>query len=90
MLPGRGREAVILFTYLEVVGSIPETVKSRCVIAQIALTFKRKREKEFGVRLGKLSGRKDYRKVFGVKLNTGFYPLHENYCVKRFPEHEAF
>ena len=35
--------------------------------------WKRKRKKKFGVRPGKLSGRKDYRKVFNSR--HGFVPL---------------
>ena len=44
--------------------------KARCVVAQLAIRFKRKMKgtKKFGMRLGKLSGRKDYRIVFGVRL----------------------
>ena len=40
------------------------------MLAQLATRIKRKRKRkeEFGVRLGKLSGMKDYRKVFSVRL----------------------
>ena len=38
------------------------------MFAQLAIRFKRKRKKKFHVRLGKLSGRKDYRKYFGTRL----------------------
>ena len=38
------------------------------MVAQLAITFKRKRKKKFGGRLGKFSRRKDYRKVFGIRL----------------------
>ena len=40
--------------------------KARCVVAQLAIRFKRKikGKKKFGVRLGRLSGWKDLRKVF--------------------------
>ena len=39
--------------------------KARWMLAQLALRIKRKRKRkvELGMRLGKLSGRKDYRKV---------------------------
>ena len=37
--------------------------KARWMLAQLALRIKRKRKVELGMRLGKLSGRKDYRKV---------------------------
>ena len=42
--------------------------KARCMVVQLAIRFKRKRKRKnkFGVRLGKLSGRKDYRKGFGI------------------------
>ena len=53
------------------------------MVAQLVIRFKRKRKrkKKFGVRLGKLSGRKDYRKVFGVRL--GIVPfLQELLCEK--------
>ena len=44
--------------------------KARCVVAQLAIRFKRKMKgtKKFGVRLGKLSGWNDFRKVFSVRL----------------------
>ena len=42
--------------------------KARCVVAQLAIRFKRKRKKKFGGRQGKFSRRKDYRKVFGISL----------------------
>ena len=38
------------------------------MVVQLAIRFKKKRKKKFGVRLGQLSGRKNYRKVFGVRL----------------------
>ena len=38
------------------------------MFVQLAKRIKRKRKEEFSVRLGKLSGRKDYRKVLGVRL----------------------
>ena len=49
--------------------------KARCMVVQLAIRFKRKRKRKnkFGVRLGKLSGRKDYRKVFGARL--GIVPI---------------
>ena len=51
------------------------------MFAQLAIRIKRKRKEEFGERLGKLSGRKYYRRVFGVRL--GIVPFfHKRYCVK--------
>ena len=42
--------------------------KARCMVVQLAIRFKRKMKgaKKFGVRLGKLSGWNDFKKVFGV------------------------
>ena len=44
--------------------------KARCALVHLTTRIKRKRKgkEEFYVRLVKLSGRKDYRKVFGVGL----------------------
>ena len=44
--------------------------QARCVLVQLVIRIKRKRKRkeEFSVRLGKLSGRKDHRKVFVVRL----------------------
>ena len=41
-----------------------------CVQLAITIKRKRKRKEEFDVRLGKLSGRKVYRKVFGGRLGV--------------------
>ena len=55
-----------------------------CVCAQLAIRIKRKRKRkeEFGVSLGKLSGRKIYRKVFGVRL--GVVPVFARIGVCKF------
>ena len=42
------------------------------MFAQLAIRIKRKRKEEFGVRLGKLSRRKYYRTVSGVRLGNLF------------------
>ena len=44
------------------------TKKARYVVVQLAIGFKWKRKKKFGVRLGKKSRRKDYKKAFGARL----------------------
>ena len=46
------------------------TKKARYVVVQLAIGFKwkRKRKKKFGVRLGKKSRGKDYKKAFGARL----------------------
>ena len=45
-------------------GFLPQAIE----LAIESFTSKGKRKEEFGVRLGKLSGRKDYRKVIGGRL----------------------
>ena len=39
------------------------------MFAQLAIRIKRKRKEEFDVRLAKLSRRKDYRNVLGVRIS---------------------
>ena len=63
------------------------------MVAQLAIRFKRKRKikNKFAVRLGKLSRRKDYRKVFDVRL--GIVPffvelLCENFSSLRNRTHD--
>ena len=59
-------------------------VNARYVFLQLAITikWKWKRKEEFGVRLGKLSGRRDYRKVFCVRIEElGLCPFSQEFVL---------
>ena len=51
--------------------------------AQLAVRIKskRKRKEEFSLRLGKLRGREDYRRVLGVRL--GIVPVFKRIIVRK-------